>query len=83
MYFIDIPSDILGDLDKNLIEQARVVVSNATMAEIINDDPQSPAAFHDSVRQQILALWTRLRVSLVIIDKLMGVANALNAKLDK
>jgi hypothetical protein len=54
------------------------VLTDITMTEILNEDPQGPTAFRDAVRQQIVALCTRLRVSLVIVDKLMLVANNLS-----
>lgn len=53
------------------------------MAEIMNEEPHGPTAFRDAVRQQILALCTRLRVSLVIIDKLMALANSLMPKINQ
>jgi len=79
----DIPASLIGDLDREIVQRAREVVTDATISEIINDEPQGPAAFRDAVRQQILALCTRLRISLVIIDKLMALANAISAKIDK
>ena len=67
-------------MDQQLLKRARDVVMNATMAELMNEDPHGPTAFRDAVRQQIIALCTRLRVSLVIIDHLMALANSLMAK---
>jgi hypothetical protein len=80
---LDLDVSIIGDLDQQLIQRARDVVTNATMVEIMNEDPHGPAAFRDAVRQQILALCTRLRISLVIIDKLMSLANSLTPKITK
>ena len=71
---------IVGDLDRQLIQRARDVVTNATMAEILNEEPEGPAAFRDAVRIQVLALCTRLRVSLSVIDALMALANTLTPK---
>ena len=51
------------------------------MAEIMNEDPAGPLAFRDAIRHQILTLCTRLRVALVIVDKLMALANSISAKL--
>jgi hypothetical protein len=69
---------ITGDLDRQIIQRARDVITNATISEIINEEPNGPAAFREAVRVQILALCTRLRVSLAIIDALMAIANTLN-----
>ena len=79
----EIPINIIGDLDRDLIQRARDVISNATISEIMNEEPSGPVAFRDAVRQQIIALCTRLRISLVIIDKLMALANSLMAKTSK
>ena len=79
----DIPSNLVGDLDHEIIKRARDVITDATMTEILNEDPNGPIAFRDAVRQQIIALCTRLRISLVIIDKLMALANALMPKITK
>ena len=49
------------------------------MSEILNEDPTGPIAFRDAVRQQILALCTRLKIALVVVDKLIALANTLGA----
>lgn len=67
-------------MDQHLLKKARDVLTNATMTELMNEEPHGPVAFRDAVRQQIVALCTRLRVSLVIIDHLMALANSLTAK---
>ena len=79
----DIPTSLIGDLDHEIIKRARDVITDATMTDILNEDPNGPTVFRDAVRQQIVALCTRLRISLVIIDKLMALANALVPKLVK
>ena len=78
--FTDVPTNLVGDLDRDLIKRAREVVSNATIAEIMHEEPNGPAAFRNAVCQQIVALCTRMRISLVIVDKLMALANSLNTK---
>jgi hypothetical protein len=78
--FSAVPAHLLGNVDLDVIKHARNVITDATMIEILREDPEGPTAFRDAVRQQILALCTRLRVSLVVIDKLMAVANDLSAK---
>src|ERR1700719_4228501 len=80
---LDIDPSLIGDLDRQIIQKARDVVSNATMVEIMNEEPHGPSAFRDAVRQQVLALCTRLRISLVIIDQLMALFNSLSAKINK
>jgi hypothetical protein len=71
---------ITGDLDRDIIQRARNVITHTTMAEILNEDPNGPTAFRDGVRQQIVALCTRLRISLAVIDTLMALANTLSQK---
>lgn len=77
----DIPVDIIGDIDRTIVRRARDVVTDATMAEIMDEEPNGPLAFRDAVRQQILVLRTHLHISLVVIDKLMALANSLRAGL--
>lgn len=77
----DIPVDIIGDIDHTIVRRARDVVTDATMAEIMDEEPNGPLAFRDAVRQQILVLRTHLHISLVVIDKLMALANSLRAGL--
>jgi hypothetical protein len=48
------------------------------MAEIMREEPDGPAAFRDAVRQQVLALCIRLKISLVVIDRMMALANSLS-----
>jgi hypothetical protein len=77
-YILAVPANLVGDVDFDIIKRTRDVLTDITMTEILNEDPQGPTAFRDAVRQQIVALCTRLRVSLVIVDKLMLVANNLS-----
>ena len=70
-------------MDRDVIKRARDVITDATMAEILNEEPEGPAAFRDAVRQQIFSLCTRLRVTLVIVDQLMTVSNDLATNVDK
>jgi hypothetical protein len=57
-------------------------VTNATIVEIMEEDPNGPIAYRDVIRRQILALCTRLRVSLAVLDTLMGLSNSLTGKID-
>lgn len=60
-----------------MIKRVRNVLTDITMSEILDEDPQGPAAYRQAVVQQIIMLCTRLRVSLIVVDKLMAVANSL------
>jgi hypothetical protein len=60
-----------------VIKRVRNVLTDITMSEILDEDPQGPAAYRQAVVQQIIMLCTRLRVSLIVVDKLMAVANSL------
>ena len=71
---------IIGDLDHQIVRRARDMVIHATMIEILNEEPDGPIAYRDAVRKQILALCTRLRISLVVIDSLMALAHTLAEK---
>jgi hypothetical protein len=66
-------------MDRDVIKCARDVVTKATMSEILNEDPSGVVVFYDVVRQQILALCTRLKIALVVVDKLMALANTLGS----
>ena len=81
-YLLDIPASLLGDIDRDIIQRVRDVVTNTTIAEIMEEEPNGPIAYRDALRQQILALCTRLRVSLVIVDQLMALSNSLAVKTD-
>ena len=48
----------------------------------MEEEPNGPIAYRNALRQQILALCTRLRVSLVIVDQLMALSNSLAVKTD-
>lgn len=50
---------------------------NPTMSEILHEDPNGPMSFLGAVRQKIHALCTRLKISLVVFDKLMALVNTL------
>lgn len=75
--FLAIPSSLIGSIDSDVIKRVRDVLTDITMTEILDEDPQSPAAYRQAVVQQIVMLCTRLRVSLIVVDKLMSVANSL------
>ena len=73
----DIEPSLIGNLDHDLIKKVHTVVTNATISEILAEEPYGPTAYRNTVRQQIVALCTRLRISLIIIDQLMALSNSL------
>ena len=72
-----VPTSLIGAVDADIIKRTRDVLTDITMSEIMDDNPLSPAAYREAIVQQIIMLCTRLRVSLVVVDKLMSVANSL------
>ena len=74
--FADIPAELLGDLDKDLLKRARDVLADDTIRDLIREDSNSPTAFRAAIRQQIVQLCIRLRVNLIVIDRLMTVSNS-------
>lgn len=58
-----------------MITRARDVVANSIMAEIAKEDPQGQTEYQDAVRHHIVAFLQRLRVSLLVLDKLMDTYN--------
>ena len=79
----DISAELLGDIDKDLLRRARDVLADATIRDLIREDSNSPTAFRAAIRQQIVQLCVRLRVSLIVIDRLMAVSNSLIDKESK
>lgn len=65
-------------MDLDVIQRARDVITNATMAEIMREEPDGPEAFRNAVRQQVLALCICLKILLVVVDCMMALANALS-----
>lgn len=72
-----VPTSLIGAVDADIIKRTRDVLTDITMSEIMDDNPLSPTAYREAIVQQIIMLCTRLRVSLVVVDKLMSVANSL------
>ena len=75
-YFADIPAELLGDLDKDLLKRARDILADVTIRDLVREDSNSSSDFRDAIRQQIIQLCIRLRVSLIVIDRLMAVSNS-------
>jgi hypothetical protein len=74
---LDVPTNLVGDLDRDIIKRTRDTLTNATIIEIMNEDPQSPDVFRDALRQHIVTLCLRLRISLIIVNTLMAASVAL------
>ena len=72
-----VPTSLIGAVDADIIKRTRDVLTDITMSEIMDDNPLSPTAYREAIVQQIIMLCTCLRVSLVVVDKLMSVANSL------
>ena len=75
-HLVDIATDLLGDIDKDLLRRARDVLADATIRDLLREDLNSPSAFRAAIRQQVVQLCIRLRVSLIVIDRLMAVSNS-------
>ena len=77
MFSSAVPTSLISAVDADIIKRTRDVLTDITMSEIMDDNPLSPTAYREAIVQQIIMLCTRLRVSLVVVDKLMSVANSL------
>ena len=77
-YFLlaEISAELLGDIDKDLLKRARDVLADATIQDLLREDLDSPTAFRAAIRQQVVQLCIRLRVNLIVIDRLMAVSNS-------
>lgn len=74
-WILDPLSKFLDGSDGDMITRARDVVANSIMAEIAKEDPQGQTEYQDAVRHHIVAFLQRLRVSLLVLDKLMDTYN--------
>jgi hypothetical protein len=72
---LDPLSTFLNRSDTDLVSRARDVVANSIMAEIANEDLQGHAEYQDAVRHQIVAVFQRLRLFLLVLDTLMETYN--------
>ena len=75
---LDPLTKFLNGSDFDLVTRARDVVANSILTEISKEDPQGNAEYQDAVRHQIVALFQRLRLSLLVLDTLMEAYNASN-----
>src|SRR5271169_2561691 len=61
----------ISSVDIGAIRRARDTISNDVIVDIINEDSQSEISYRNSLRRQIVDGCSRLRVTLISIDKLM------------
>ena len=71
-------ANFLKGSELELVTRARDVVANSIMAEIAKEDPQGDIEYQDAVRHQIVTVFQRLRLLLLVIDTLMEAYNATN-----
>jgi hypothetical protein len=64
-------------LDQDIIKRTRDTLANATMIDIMNEDPRSTEALQAALRRQITTICTGLRVSLIMVNSLMAASVAL------
>ena len=62
--------------DKDLIARVRNVVANSVMGDLAREDPQGTDELKAAVRHQIVAVFQRLRVLLLMLDYLMETYNS-------
>lgn len=75
---LDPLANFLKGSELELVTRARDVVANSIMAEIAKEDPQGDIEYQDAVRHQIVTVFQRLRLLLLVIDTLMEAYNATN-----
>ena len=75
LFLLDQPIEGVSIIDFGSIRRARDILADSIMSEIINEDPQSQAAFKDSLHHQIVITCQRLRVYLHLVDRLMALFN--------
>jgi hypothetical protein len=62
--------------DAELVVRARDVVANSLLADITKEDPQGRSEYQDAVRHQVVAVFQRIRLSLLVLDSLMEAYNS-------
>lgn len=75
-HFTDLLEKFLNKTDCDLVTRARDVVANSVMAEIAKEDPQGAGEYQDALRHQIVSIFQRLRLHILVLDTLMGAYNA-------
>ena len=74
--FSDPLEKFLQKSDCDIVTRARDVVTNSVMAEIAKEDPQGAAEYQDALRHQIVGIFQRLRLLILVLDTLMLAYNA-------
>ena len=74
--YSDALATFLNRTDIDYVSRARDVVANSIMAELAKEDPQGDSEFQDAVRHQIVGIFQRLRLLLLVLDTLMEAYNA-------
>jgi hypothetical protein len=59
-----------------MISRARNAVADSVIAELTKEDPHGDAEFQNAVRQHVVAFSHRIRVCLLVLDKLMEAYNS-------
>ena len=76
--FSDPAHTFFSDADQEAMKRARDIINEAVIAELVSKDPNSSAAFSDSLRSHIIAFCQRLKADLFVIDQLMTKYNDLS-----
>jgi hypothetical protein len=74
--YLDSLAAFLNPTDFNMIVRARDTITDSIMAEIAQENPDSRNEFENAVRHHIVSFSQRIKVCLVVMDKLMEVFNA-------
>lgn len=67
--------EAISQANRALVKDARSVISDATMIELLAEDPKAHLSYEDGVRHQIVVNCQHLRIHLNVIDHLMGLYN--------
>ena len=73
--YLDLSSAVTNEIECDAAKRAYDLVSNEVMYDIQQEYPSAQTSFEETVHQQIVLGCQRLRITLVIIDKLMNMYN--------
>ena len=59
-----------------MVTRARDAVANSVMAEISKEDPQGQEEFRDAARHQVVTIFQRIRLLLLVLDSTMEIYNS-------
>jgi hypothetical protein len=74
-FLLDLSRGIIGNFDRDAVKRAQDLIADVVISELVAEDPSSQDAFQNSLRHQVVLACQSLRVSLIIIDKLMSMYN--------